>query len=282
MRLVRISILSLLLSVFCYAGFSQAYTIKMRMNVGDTFNYATKMDLDMNMPAQDMTMTINADIRCLFKVLPNDSMGFKQLQMTYKKMKMRNSYLSAHNSDSAMDIIENKFVGRSIVLKLSKDNQVMEVVGLTELLNNETNETYRTMAKNMFSKEQVSNLFGMMFSMYPSTPVKIGDSWKSNANVNINGINMIVDFTYSLLDVKDNLASIGLSAVISSSGSISVQGTELPLKMDGDEKGTLSINMINGGYMHNANYTMGINAEMQVADQKFAMILKGNYALTGN
>jgi hypothetical protein len=277
----RISLFALLIFLFNSSVFSQVYTIKMNLNPGDTFNY--NMTMNMGISTQGMDIRMDIETGCLFKVISNNDS--KELQMSYTKMNMStdmNGGPANSVSDSILKAVTKQFIGKSVILKFSDDNQVTEVIGLDSLMvNSEQSEIYQQTVKQLFSKDQINNLFGIMFSMYPKNPVKIGDSWNVDPTVNVNGINMTINITYTLAEIKNGLANITLDAVINSKGEIKNSTMDIPVTMNGTEKGTIAINL-SDGYMHNAAYKMDLDAVMEASGQKIPMTLKGDYLLTGN
>ncbi len=78
-------------------------------------------------------------------------------------------------TDSIMNRTNNYVIGKSVLLTLSPNNEITNVTGFEEILNNQgADSAGREMIKKMFSKDQFNNMFGMMFSMYPK---KTGKSW---------------------------------------------------------------------------------------------------------
>ena len=172
-------------------------------------------------------------------------------------------------------------IGKSVVFMLSKDNEILSTSGFDSLMINESqSEASRQMIKKMFSKEQLNNLFGMMFSMYPGKPVKVGESWTSKTVVNIADIDMKVNVKYTLTGVKNGLADIDVDGVIDGKGEMNKSGVPLEIAMSGTQKGTMTIKMTDG-YLQNGAYKMDIKADMVVMGQKIPMTMKADYTLNG-
>jgi hypothetical protein len=258
------------------------YTIKMRMNKGDTFHQHIKMDMNMKMDAmgQAVNMKTNMDMGVTFEVTDTSSTG-KELKLTYTDMHMAMDMgsLQAGNMDSLMNTNLGKIIGKSLLLELSPSNEITEVKGFDSIMISSSSEADRKMTEKMFSKEQMTNMFGIMFGMYPGKPVKIGETWTSKSTVNIANIDMQINITYKLAGVKNGLADIDVAGIIDGKGDMKQNGMSIGMSMSGQQHGMLTIAMDNG-YMQSGSYKMDVKAEMQMGGQKVPMTLTAAYYLT--
>lgn len=173
-------------------------------------------------------------------------------------------------------------VGKSVIIKLSKDNEITDVSRFDAIMNDQLQDSASgEMMKNMFSKDQLNSMFGMMFSMYPKKPVKVGESWTGETKVKMANMDMKVDNKYKLLSVKNNLAEIDINGIISATGDIMKQAPGMKMDMSGSQKGTITIRMDNG-YLHTGSYKMDMKAEMQVMGQKIPVTINADYTMKGN
>lgn len=276
--------LSVLLSS-CNNGLpGDTYTIKMRMNKGDTFHYNIKMDMNMNMDVMGpMNMKMNMEAGSRFEVMDSTSDN-KELKLTYTRMHMGmdmgNKAMDAVNTDSILNATTEKIVGKSVFIELSPTNEITQVKGFDSLMINSTeNEATRQMTEKMFSKDQMNSSFSMMFSMYPAKPVKVGETWTAKTKVNLANVDMQVNMTYKLIGVKNGLAEIDVDGIIDGKGDMKQKDMAVGISMSGTQKGTFTINM-NDGYMQNGSYKMDVKAEMEMAGQKVPMTMKANYSLS--
>jgi hypothetical protein len=263
----------------------EAYTIKMRLNKADTFHYNIKMDMDMKMEvmSKPMNMKMNMEAGSRFEVMDNSSNN-KELKLTYTRMHMGmdmgNKAMATVNTDSMLNATTENIIGKSVFMKLSPTNEITEVKGFDSLMINSGNdEAGRQMMEKMFSKEQMNSSFGMMFSMYPGKPVKVGDTWTAKTKMNIANMDMQVNLTFKLIGVKNGLAEIDVDGIIDGKGDMKQQTMSVGISMSGTQKGSFTINM-DDGYMRSGSYKMDVKAEMEMAGQKVPMILKANYSLS--
>lgn len=278
-KIISFSFILIALQFNSFIGIAQEYSIQMRLNTDDTFSHNIKLDMAVNVQGLDITM--NMESECAFKVLPPAPDG-KQLKMSYTKINLttNNPFLSGKTSDSISKAAQQKLIGKYIILKLDSNNQVKEVVGFDSLLSQNKDPFYQQTAKQMFSKSQIDDLFGMMFSIYPNKPVKIGDSWNITTTKNINGVPMNINLTYTLNEIKNGFASISLDGIIKVNGQMTTKGMNLPITMNGTEKGAIQITLANG-YLHHAAYDMNIDGSIDANNQKIPMTIKGTFIMGG-
>lgn len=275
--------LSLLFFYACNTNNSgQAYTIKMRLNKGDSFQQEMQMNMLMNTAGMEMNMKMNFGL--LFNVI-NSSPEEKEIRFTYNKMHTEidmGKLPNVNMPDSVVNKSNKYIIGKSVLLKLSGNNEIMSVSGFDEILNNPSQDSAtHEMMRKMFSKDQFNSMSGMMFSMYPKKPVKVGDTWTDQTNLNIANMEMKVDNKFTLIAVKNNLAEIGIDGTIKGAGEIMQRSTGMKMDMSGTQKGTITIRMDNG-YLHTGSYKIDIKGVMQMMGQKIPMTMKANYDLKGD
>ena len=269
----------------CKSG--KQYTLKMRLSKGDHFSQNLKNTNSMNyaMMGQNFDMKTKMDGTMDFNILDSSASG-NHIQVTYAKMVMSSEMggikgMPATNTDSISKMQSKNIEGKSIILTLSKEKKITDVSGFDSVLNGSNqNEEVTKMMKQFFSKESVNSMFGYLFNIYPDQPVRVGDSWKKQMTMNMAGLEMTIDYTYTLTDVKDNNANIKIDGVIKGKGKMKVMAVEVDGKMDGSQKGTMAVNLDNG-YLGDGNYKMDLKADMEVMGQKVAMKMNGDYLIKG-
>lgn len=281
-RLLTSILLSFLFLVACKSGPSgEAYTLKMRLASGDNFKQEVKTDMEMNMAGFAMKMKMDAETN--FDVLQSDTMG-KQLKLTYTKMNMTmdmGEMNRAVNSDSMVNESVKKIIGKSVVLTLSPENEITNVLGYDSLMNSdEFNPVTKQLFEKTFSKEQLNSMFGMVFSMYPPKPVRIGETWTAMSKFNIVNIDMGMKFKYKLLNVKDGVAEVSVDGKFDGDGNMKQAGIDAGMNMKGTQTGRMLIKQ-NDGYLKAGTYTVNISGDVNVMGQKLPINMKGNSELTG-
>lgn len=263
------------------------YTLKMRLSKGDHFSQKQKSDMKMSfaMMGQNFDSKMKMDGAMDFDVLDSTATE-NNIRVTYTKMEMSSEMGGINGAptqaaDSMARIQAKNIEGRSIILTLDKQNKITNVSGFDSIYSAQAkDEKIVKMMKEFFSKESVNSMFGYLFNMYPNHPVKIGDSWKKQMEMNMAGLEMTIDYTYTLTDVKDNKANIKIDGIIKGNGKMKVMAMELDAKMDGSQKGTMAVNLENG-YMGDGNYKMDMKADIDIKGQKMSMKMNGDYLIKG-
>jgi len=263
-------------------GSGEAYSIKMRLKEGDRFGQ--DMNMKMNMQAaiinMNMTMETGTDFEVM-KASPDEN----ELKLTYTKMHMGMEAGGLPNvkgqSDSALNEKTGKIVGKSVTIKMDKNNKITSVVGLKEILDSmAADETQKQVFEKMFSADQFNNSMGWMFSMYPNKPVKVGETWSASTKMNMAGMDMNIDIDYKLLSVKDGVATINVDGTIKGEGSMKAGAQDMKMNMSGDQKGKLNIKL-DDGYLKDGDYKMNLKAEMEVMGTKVPMDMKADCTIKG-
>ncbi len=264
-----------------------AYTIKMRLAPGDNF----RQDMDASvktgfkMGSVDMGMNMDMNFNMKFEVL-GDSAGLTRIKMTYEKAKFGMEFHGVPGANDApteaFDTVGKKIEGKSIVLLVNKKYEIEEVIGFNEMAYGDSleMEVYDEQTKKMFSKEQLNSMMGIMFQVYPDKPVKVGESWEREALTGMAGLKMNMKNRYKLLEVKDNIATIQLRSSYKGKGKIEQTGMELEMDMDGEQKGTITIDL-RTGYLKSADQTMDVDARANIMGQKIPYKVTGHTKMKG-
>jgi hypothetical protein len=284
------SLLSLMLPILFFSscnsgGSGEVYTIKMRLNKGDKFVQHIKTNMEMN-----SMMKTSTEATSLFEVIKSDD-AEKEIQLTFKKMDQQidmNALKSMHQkNDSTMNIkqdsilnkMKNNFEGKSVFIKLNKDNHVTMVSGMDSMVNNSfIDSAQKQIIQKMFSKDQFNNLLGMMFDMYPKKPVRIGDNWTSETSMNMSGFAMKINNRYTLNSVKNGIGEIAIDGTVNSDGSMNKNTEGLKMNMSGGQKGIYTIKM-ETSYLQTGSYKMNMKIEMEILGKKMPMTMKGDYIM---
>ncbi len=279
---LRIICAAIVLTGFAACKSGETYEIKMQLNKGDRFQQEIRSNIITSTPVMgnNIKATIKTDAVCDFEVIDKQSDN-KQLQMTYHDFHTSVDMGDMGNMipDSATQHQNNRIKGKSLQLTLSKDNEIIAVTGAESLFDDSTmNESTRKMMKKMFNKEQISNMFGTMFSMYPKNKVAIGESWKNTNNANFAGLEMKIVIKYTLQSVNNGIATISVDGQINGKGKMEALPMEIDMK--GTQKGAMFVQLSNG-YLQKGNYTMDVAATMEMMGQKIPMTMVGDYALKG-
>lgn len=259
----------------------EAYTLKMRLAAGDTFNQNMDMGMKMNFEAagQKLEMTMDMKVDMAFKVTAA-SEGSRDLTLTYKNMEVQTEMKGMEGMNKQMnnEALKN-IIGKTVTLKINNKNEITDVVGFEEaLLSDTTNLAARNMIKEMFTKEKMNSLFSMMFQLYPEKPIRVGDEWEREVKTAMAGLDMKVLGKYTLISVKDSVATIKMDGKYIADGKMA-EGMEM--KMDGTQTGEVNLKLADG-YLKNSQIKIDLDGSMKVMGQNVPVKMKGNYIIKGD
>ena len=273
-----------MISVSCNSNkSSEAYLLKMRLRKGDKFAQDLDMSMKMSMRVMEKDMNMNMGIKggTAFEVT-DTAVGSKELSMTYTKMDMK---MEVENPDGRKNEIVNndinqKLTGKTVRMRINDKNEITEMLGFEDIMWGDSTQdpAVKEQLKEMFSKEQMNSLFGTMFQMYPSTPVRVGDTWKKETDVVVAGINMKMTGNYTLEKVRDGVAYVNLDGKYTGKGTMKQGGVQIEMNMNGSQKGTINIG-VSDGYVKDSQLNMDIDADMTTMGQKVPMTIKGYYIM---
>jgi hypothetical protein len=265
-----------------------AHTLKMRLANGDKFGQDMDMDMKIGMKAggvnMDMNMTMNMSID--MEVL-GDTADMKKLKFTYTSAKMGLDIQGLPGgtpglgTKEIMDEAAEKITGKSMVLLLTRKNEIADVLGFEEMITDGDNPDVDEQIKKMFSKDQLNNMMGIMFSMYPDKAVQVGESWEKEADLNFGPVNMRVKNNFTLKEVVNGVAKVEINAKYTGNGKMEQKGMNLDMEMDGTQKGEIGISSDNG-YLKGADYKLDMKARAKIMGQKVPYDIKANYTMKGH
>jgi hypothetical protein len=104
------------------------------------------------------------------------------------------------------------------------DNPELRVLGESKVFAtyNELGEIVKIICDNPKLKQQFEEAQNNALTIYPKEEIYLGDSWKIDKEMNINGLSMKLQSTYTLKEIGQNTYTINVDAI----------GTGSPMKMD--------------------------------------------------
>lgn len=275
-------ILALLIGAFAFSGCdnkakdNHAYLIKMRLAKGDKFGYNTDMNMEMDMMNMKMKMEMGNEM----EVVDSTAAG-KELQITTTKMNVKTDMGGLSSKmDSTMNKSTSKAIGRIITITL-QNNKVVAVKGLDNFVRDSSDTASQEVVRKMYTVENLNNMYGTMFSLYPNKPVKVGESWTAQNNMDVSGMTLTIDTRYTLTDVKDNIAEITVDGKIDTKGKMRQGVKEMEMNMNGTQKGKMNVK-ISDGYLTSGNYEINIDAKIKVMETEMPIKMKITCTMSGN
>lgn len=281
---LAIVLFSLLLASCKSGGRSgEAYTLKMRLQNGDRFSNNVDMKMKMNTEAMGQKIDMSMDMACGADFLVAAASGSnKNLTMEYTEMKMGVDMKMAGKSNTMpTNDIGDRLVGKKVSLTLNDKNEIIDSKGLDDLVyGDSTDMAVRKQMEQLYSKDQMNSMFGLMFQLYPDKPVRVGDTWEKETEVTVSNMKMKMMMKYKLLSVKDSVASIDVDGKIKGTGTMNQGGMDIEMDLKGGQKGVMNMGVADG-YVRDGKYTMDISGDMKVMNMKVPLKMTADYTVKG-
>lgn len=283
----------LLLSIILFSAFTiskdKAYDLRLNLHKGDKFYVlaTTEQNIIQSMMGQEVKIIQTIVMGYDYEVVDVLDNGDFNIKVTYVKVAFKQDSQYANlDYDSDKDNSEitpqtqafAALKGATFNFICNNKGAVKEIDGIDKLLV----EMIETIGKDLtaeqkleienslklqFGDEAMKSTLSNTMNIYPENRIKKGESWNRVIDLNV-GMPMKLDNTWTLVDVKKDLAQVTVNSKIETLKTdepMQVQGMEMEYKLTGDQSGTIKLNVLTG------------LAEESIVNQK----IKGTMVLTG-
>lgn len=253
------------------SGSGDTYDLKFNLKPGAAYTY--DMDVMQDVEAAGNTSTNNLYSKYTFNV-KEAAEGNSKIEVVYDLMRM-----------------EMKSMGNTI--KMSSEDQTPEAQGFRDMVNKPFSMTvspegkvvsiegWESIEKNGAMKsEDLKQSMETSLNIFPDKAVEVGDTWKKDAAMSMQMFKMNISSTYTLTEVKGNIATITMDSEIKMGQDNNTQANGMTMEMKGTQKGKMDVEL-NTGMTLTGNITQEIKGEMQVQGQKMPMNIKSEIKITG-
>lgn len=253
------------------SGSGDTYDLKFNLKPGAAYIY--DMDVKQNVEAAGNASTNNLYSKYTFNV-KEAAEGNSKIEVVYDLMRM-----------------EMKSMGNTI--KMSSEDQTPEAQGFRDMVNKPFSMTVSPSGKvvsidgwesieksGAMKSEDLKQSMETSLNIFPDKAVKIGDTWKKDAAMSMQMFKMNISSTYTLTEVKGNIATITMDSEIKMGQDNNTQTNGMTMEMKGTQKGKMDVEL-NTGMTLTGNITQDIKGEMQVQGQKMPMNIKSEIKITG-
>ena len=280
--------------IVAFAG-CKSDTIDLKFNLPKGSSYDYNMDMIMavkgDVNGQPMNVTNNMSMGYRFGVI-GDSAGWKKISSTISRIAMNIDAGSGVNikfdSDKPVDTSDvmsgtvgkvlGALKGGQFTFTMNEKGEIGSVTGISEMMNRMMSSVPNAGAMagsmgNSFNEDNFKQNIQQAFGVYPSKPVKPGDTWTSTMSMNNAGMQMKIDNTYTLQSVTNNIADVKVDSKISGNSGVGIDGTmkgdlkyDVPtgVPVDGDLDMSMNMNVPQSG--QSAPMTMDI--KMKITGKK--------------
>jgi len=252
-------------------GSGDTYDLKFNLKPGTTYSY--DMDVKQNVEAAGTSSTNNLYSKYTFNV-KEAAEGNSKMEVIYDLMRM-----------------EMKSMGNTV--KMSSEDQTPESQGFRDMVNKPFSMTVSPEGKvvsidgwenidksGAMKSDDLKQSMETSLNIFPNKAVKVGDTWKKDAAMSMQMFKMNISSTYTLTEVKGNVATISMDSEIKMGQDNSAQSNGMTMDMKGTQKGKMDVELSTGMTL-SGNITQDIKGEMQAQGQKMPMSIKSEIKITG-
>ena len=270
---------------------SQSFTYELTQNVDNTVSV---MGMDQQ-TAMEQTTTYAYNVKQV------NTDGSVDLTMAIQSMRMEqatpmmsmvfDSEKPEDNNPADMVAGMKNMIGKKFDIKLSKTGEVLDVTaeegmfkGMFDGVPN--GEMMEQQMEAQFGAETVAGSLRQLTGFYPSTPVKVGDTWTKTSDAQ-SVMPVKAETTYTLKERKNGIAVIDFTRKLTSDPNaepMEMMGMEMKYDMNGTESGTYNVDEKTGwatqvetkqdmgGKMNMKGGPMGeMSADMKIASKNIYM-----------
>lgn len=225
-----------------------AVTLKFNVAPGSKFTYDSESTQHIDAPGQkvdqSITMVSNYAVQAGAGTSKNLTVSYGRVAMKMETMGQKLAYDSRDPSTSSSPLSTmGRLVGKSFEITLTDQGKVTSIKGVDALLDsmvdpaNPNAAAMRAQLSNSMNDSTLRSSTEREFSIYPSHPVKPGDTWSTTTSLAMGILSMRVASTYKLNSVRNGLAYLGVTSKMTGQGA---------MDMDGTQTGTLEVETATG------------------------------------
>ena len=298
-------LLCAVLFAFSACGNREKFTLVYNLNVGDTFEIAMSMDMNIRqvMMGQVMDMGVYMSMTTSYTItsVTDNTIGMNFVVDEITSAMDMDGFGFEFGSTSDAEFATEEDLGpilRAMTnlpfsMTMNKQGEVQSIRGMEQIMDamlaSIDGEIDALMREQMvsqfaqqFSEESMQSNMGQWFAVFPTNPVRIGESWNTSQTVNTGQINMHVDMRTTLRSVHDNVAVLEQTATfVTDEPIIQVTGgMETAINLTGTQTGTIEIDM-NTGWIISGNTTQNIETELDIMGMTLPQTITSRISFEG-
>lgn len=278
----------LLASMMLTSVQSQNVDLSLKLEKGKDYKQTTssKMSMIQEVMGQkiDIAVTTNGTINYLVKDINEDGYimdaKYEHLNMSMKmpqgSMEMNSE---EENSSNPSTSILKDIKGKTFEITMSKKGKITEVKNFDAIMETVVEgfgdlpeaqkEQIKGQIMQAYGDEAIKNSLEMTTAIYPDKPVKEGDKWTMNTNLE-SVISMNVSTDYELVELTSDYALIkGNATIKTSDNDANVEAPGIPVPMEFDLAGTMQSEIkvdLKTGWIIDAKINQDIQGEASMKE----------------
>ena len=231
---------------------------------GTTYYYIveTKASAQQEIMEKKMETTSDHTVVFHYNIVRNQDSS-KKLTLTYDNFTLKGKtgdievdIDAAHTEEDTPEAMFKILKGTRFTAQISPSGSITAITGIKELQdtmfklsgsNLEQKQLVQSTVNKIITEESLKQMLGPGVNAFPDKAIHVGDSWKVNSTTLQSDFKLPITTTYTLQDVEDGIATIGISAPIQlNNQEVQVQGYNVTGSFTGTQNGKLKIDMVTG------------------------------------
>lgn len=296
-NILFISIVALVSITSCKSTSKDTVLLKFNLAKGSKYKFAMDVDMTMNQKNEGKDVNMRNSIATSYDFeVTSDSAGWKTVLSTIDKFGMDMDAMGGKmhfDTDMPVDtttpagIMAKVFTalkGAKFSFIVNENGEITRVIGVEEMAERMSaglphpEELSQSLRGSGFDEESIKQNMQQAFAAYPGKPVKPGDSWSKSMNQKVQGLNVKLDYDFTLEAVNGDDAVIKVISKLNSLHDGTINGTNV--NMGGTSTGMMHYSLATGmatDATTDMNLTMKVSAQgMEIPMQmKIKTMMKG-------
>lgn len=307
-KISKITVVIILLSLFAPLQAQDPITPKLNLVPGTGFVCSMEMNkrVQQTIAGEDQRMEQNLLLVWDYDILSRNDAGNYEISAKYSRIKSSQRFglqTVEFDSDNMPDYIDPSLIGYKILvgselrMEVTPAGKVKRLDGFQAIIDKVIDELNIPESpqrdeiinglRKQFGDEAMRQSFEQMTAFYPDRPVDTGDSWHTDAAMNV-GFPVIFETDYTLLSRKDGIADIDVVSRVRSdpnSEGIDMGMFSLTYNISGDQKGLIKMDEASGlpvksDFLHTFSGTVEVSGATDLEEKSWPTSTEGQVTIT--
>lgn len=281
MKLKTAPILLLLVAAFLFAGCTAesgnnntVIPLQFNLHKDSTLQYLVKSHIELTPDMGENSVTIDQDMTIATSLgLLSKTDNTASLSIVYDRLILSsggdaiNTEFDTDNDDGSIAIFQGirDLIHKPFSMTISKEGSILD------------NGTY-TQGQQIISDSSFRKVLTQALYIYPTAPVKIGDTWQYTFKTSIGFLTMTVTNNYKLMFLNKDIAHIEISSRLSSDSSTQMGNANMSLS--GIQSGSMDIRISSGTIM-NGKFDQQMSGSIDFGGKETPVTINSNIYIMG-
>lgn len=253
-------------------GGSEEIELKMNLTKGKKYDmgFVMNTDIEMNMMGQTVNSKTEMTMGMDYEVMEVNTAGNFVIRNTYRNIKASGETMGMKFDFDSETGKSSGMQGEQMATNMKKmigEYTEMEIDKLGKII-----KTTNSPALDEGDKKRKGGMENFNFNTFPDKKIKVGDTWESSIDQEMDKMMVVIKTTHKLVSVKDGIAEISIDGTFSLK-----EGA--PGKITGTQKGTTKIEIATG-ISRESVIDQDIDMEMDDMGMKMPMKMKNKVTIT--